>query len=226
MPVILEEVDPSWIEDGWGIQGDQNEVRFDDDIPWDITAWTRDNPDQDDFNCCAPAPIGCPTSVTFNGLEFCCIANDCAFPIAGSTRFFEPPTVNGVSMSLTDISSLPDCPIFCQGEDKELGRTTYVDQDCLIGPFDDTTIVNAYILQKDGIWHIALFGGGPGTMFFHATTADISSPVSNDLSCDIPDRCARNLDDLDPELEVCLFGGIFGVFVTIGAINGTATISI
>ncbi len=72
MPVILEEVNPSWVEDGWGIQGDQNEVRFDDDIPWDITAWTRDHPDQSDFNCCAPPPTGCP-SVTLNGLEFCCV---------------------------------------------------------------------------------------------------------------------------------------------------------
>ncbi len=69
MPSILEQVQPSWIEDGWGIQGDQNEVRFDDDIPWDITAWTRDHPDESDFNCCAPS--GCP-SVTFSELEFCC----------------------------------------------------------------------------------------------------------------------------------------------------------
>ncbi len=55
---LLEEYEPSWIQDGWQIQGEQNETRFDDDIPWDITAWTRDHPDQSDFNCCAAV---CPS---------------------------------------------------------------------------------------------------------------------------------------------------------------------
>ncbi len=59
MPSILEEVQPSWVEDGWGIQGEQDEYRFDDDLPWDITAWTRDHPDQSDFNCCATSGVCC-----------------------------------------------------------------------------------------------------------------------------------------------------------------------
>ncbi len=78
MPVILEEINPSWIDDGWGIQGEQDEYRFDDDLPWDITAWTRDQQtqDQQDFNCCGP-PFDCtipdlPTiTLVYDGVEQC-----------------------------------------------------------------------------------------------------------------------------------------------------------
>lgn len=57
----LEGIEPSWIQDGWQIQGEQNEARFDDDIPWDITAWTRDRQtqDQQDFNCCTNTGACC-----------------------------------------------------------------------------------------------------------------------------------------------------------------------
>ncbi len=171
--------------------------------------------------------VGCPNTVTFSGLEFCCIANNCEFPPAGSTKYFEPPTINGVTIPLSDISFPPDCPIFCQADAPDspaLGITTYSDQDCSAGASDDTIpFLTASVLKKDGVWHIALTDGGFGTFFFYATTTDISGPVANILSCDTPDRCARNLDDMDPELEVCLFGGIFGVFVLIGGFNGTAT---
>ncbi len=89
----LEGVEPSWIQDGWGIQGDQNEVRFDDDIPWDLIAWTRDHPDQSDFNCCKPT--SCP-SVTFSGVEYCCGCNQVYFDgVIGA--------LNGVDFPLTSL---------------------------------------------------------------------------------------------------------------------------
>ncbi len=83
----LEGIEPSWIQDGWQIQGEQNETRFDDDIPWDITAWTRDQQtqDQQDFNCCQPTCIfNCPTDpfqatidVTISGISPCPGYIDC-----------------------------------------------------------------------------------------------------------------------------------------------------
>ncbi len=168
----------------------------------------------------------CPNNVTFNGLEFCCIENDCGNPLSGSTKYFEPPAINGVAVTVSDQSNLPDCPIFCFGDAPDtpaLGVTTYVDQNCSLVVFDGTTpFLTAVVLKKDGVWHIALFDGGFGTIFFYATTTSVSSPVANELSCNTPDRCQINLDDLDPELETCLFGGIAGVMTYRGGFNGTA----
>ncbi len=114
MPSILEEVQPSWVEDGWGIQGEQDEYRFDDDLPWDITAWTRDQQtqDQQDFNCCKKTGcccfqvfisftsadpgsdgchydtvIDCSSGVPFGSFNTCCSGSVNAFAVG---KFIQP----------------------------------------------------------------------------------------------------------------------------------------
>lgn len=46
--VNLGDYEPSWMTDGGGISGEQNQPDLDDYTPWDTTAWSRDN-QQDDF---------------------------------------------------------------------------------------------------------------------------------------------------------------------------------
>ncbi len=37
----LNEFSPSWMEDGGGISGEQNDPDFSDNLQWDTTAWSR-----------------------------------------------------------------------------------------------------------------------------------------------------------------------------------------
>ncbi len=62
MPDVLE-VEPSWALDGFGVSGEQDEYRFDDDIPWDITAWTRDHQAEDSDQLCCAQPPCCPRPI-------------------------------------------------------------------------------------------------------------------------------------------------------------------
>ncbi len=46
---ILNEFNPSWMEDGGGITGEQNYPDFSDNLQWDTNAWSRVQDDQDVF---------------------------------------------------------------------------------------------------------------------------------------------------------------------------------
>lgn len=43
----LGDFNPSWMEDGGGIYGEQTEPDFSNNQVWDTNAWSRQNPDQD-----------------------------------------------------------------------------------------------------------------------------------------------------------------------------------
>ncbi len=204
MPVILEEVDPSWIEDGWGIQGDQNEVRFDDDIPWDITAWTRDNQSEDsDHLCCAPPPT-CPC-ITFTGVEFCCSSDD---PPQG---YFE----DAITHPCDFLNDKPFCVraitndlcTYCTNDDACIGGLSSSGLNIWFGNCDtheDSFSSNIFLntVFIGGLWHIfAYVASSPffGT-FFYGTTTDLGIPAENQItSC---------MDDLtiDNEATNCIFG--------------------
>ncbi len=44
----LNEFNPSWIEDGLGISGEQPDVSFDNQFQWDTTAWSRENAQEEE----------------------------------------------------------------------------------------------------------------------------------------------------------------------------------
>ncbi len=44
----MSEFNPSWMEDGGGITGEQGEPSFDSNAAWDTNAWSRQNMDQGD----------------------------------------------------------------------------------------------------------------------------------------------------------------------------------
>ena len=63
----LSDYDPSWMQDGYGITGDQGEPDLNDDTQWDTNAWSRDQ-QQDDFtgaggSCLPSSPPDTGTSV-------------------------------------------------------------------------------------------------------------------------------------------------------------------
>ncbi len=53
---VMSEFNPSWMEDGGGIIGEQGEPSFDSNAAWDTNAWSRQNEDQGDAfaNTCTP----------------------------------------------------------------------------------------------------------------------------------------------------------------------------
>ncbi len=61
----LNEFNPSWIEDGGGIIGEQSDSSFDNQLQWDTTAWSRDNQQQSDASGAGPCnPSAPPASGT------------------------------------------------------------------------------------------------------------------------------------------------------------------
>ncbi len=46
----LNEFNPSWMEDGGGITGEQGEPNFDSNQGWDTNAWSRENYAGEDFS--------------------------------------------------------------------------------------------------------------------------------------------------------------------------------
>ncbi len=53
----LNEFNPSWMEDGGGVIGEQSDVSFDNQLQWDTNAWSRDNAqgvEQPPHGDCAP----------------------------------------------------------------------------------------------------------------------------------------------------------------------------
>ncbi len=223
MPVILEEVQPSWVEDGWGIQGEQNEVRFDDDIPWDITAWTRDRQAEDaDQTCCAPA--GCPTSIEFTGITFCCAC----VPGAPGTRiqFYELPfdpdfglAINDLVLPLTPTSSvITGCP-FCDFENyflaAKINSGTSICPDESSEDTSDLYIV--YVKLISGTWYVAVLGHDLQTIFFYGTSAD-PSLITNEI-----EDCTLSPATWDNPLIECIFGATRD-FCSV-AFGGTATLT-
>ncbi len=63
----LTEFNPSWLEDGGGVIGEQSDSSFDNQLQWDTTAWSRDNQQQSDASgagpCTPSAPPGSGTHI-------------------------------------------------------------------------------------------------------------------------------------------------------------------
>ncbi len=63
----MNEFNPSWMEDGGGISGEQNDPDFSDNMQWDTNAWSRveDNPDEFGGGGCISAAGSPPGSGTY-----------------------------------------------------------------------------------------------------------------------------------------------------------------
>ncbi len=56
----LNEFNPSWLEDGGGVIGEQSDSGFDNQLQWDTTAWSRDNQQQSDASGAGPCTPSAP----------------------------------------------------------------------------------------------------------------------------------------------------------------------
>ncbi len=67
--------------------------------------------------CCTPTPpTGCPASVTFSGVEFCCACSDPSNPDDNRMLLIEDPDVgllNGIAWNLNKEGAFGDCPDVC-----------------------------------------------------------------------------------------------------------------
>ncbi len=212
----LSAVQPSWIQDGYGIQGEQDEYRFDDDLPWDITAWTRDHPDQDDFtpSCCA---VACPTSITFNGIEFCCACTD---EFSSRVEFFEDPMYGVINdVPFTDFLEDHACdPFLCYNNSSLLLPFRINDPNCPDGSEDVNSFpftISARLVA--GIWHVGVgVTDNSGLVIFYGFGADPSS-ITNTIT-----DCTLSPTEFDNALTQCFGDPINSCSV---AKNGTATLA-
>lgn len=68
----VSDFNPSWMEDGGGISGEQGEPNFDSNTGWDTNAWSRQNDSPEDFS-----PAG---------------SNDCEPPSADTSKIYVKAT--------------------------------------------------------------------------------------------------------------------------------------
>ncbi len=214
MPSILEQVQPSWIEDGWGIQGDQNEVRFDDDIPWDITAWTRDNQAEDsDQLCCNP--LVCPC-IEFSDVGFCCIedVNNEYYEDIGTNPF---AVLNGRPFCLAG-GDIGLC-VFCTNDDDcdgsiNFGGLTLFARDCDTHAPAGSATISLDVATIAGVRYVLAYPGSSptGGVFYWGTTA------GNEIV-----SCGGTIN-IDGPFTDCVYGGPIGDLPIIG-FGGTVSVA-
>ncbi len=212
MPSVLEEVQPSWIEDGWGIQGEQDEYRFDDDIPWDITAWTRDNQTEDsDQLCCNP--LVCPC-IEFSDVQFCCNEDV-------NTEFYEDGTdlfavLNGRPFCLAQVGDTP-C-LHCSNDDLcdgtlNAGGLTIRARTCDTHDPAGATSIFLDVATISGVRYIRAYPASDPTSVFYFGTSS-----GNEIA-----ECGGTIN-IDGPFTDCVYGGPIGDLTIVG-FGGTVSVA-
>ncbi len=195
MPSILEQVQPSWIEDGGGIQGEQDEYRFDDDIPWDITAWTRDNQTEDSDQLCCEKKCPC---IEFSDVQFCCIEDI-------NTEFYEDvftnpfAVLNGRPFCLAQIGDTP-C-LHCSNDDLcdgtlNAGGLTIRARLCDTHDPAGSTSIFLDVATISGVRYIRAYpASDPASVFYFGTSA------GNEIV-----SCGGTIN-IDGPFTDCVYGG-------------------
>ncbi len=162
-----------------------------------------------------PPPAGCPTSVTFNGVEFCCSCN----PSVGAfSEYYEDVDnqLNGVPIPVGTILGV--CT-YCQ---YDAGGVVHLANNAGVScpvtdPFETGLELTLEFTQSASVWYVMLYLRPEATIIFYGTTTDTSMPIANLLTdCGLtPTTFSNPMVDCDPDN----LGGEFCV----AAKNGTAT---
>ncbi len=169
--------------------------------------------------CCGPTPpTVCPTSVTFSGIEFCCVPGGSGT----SAMLFEDSgadpieVINDTPFSLLDIDPAAPCDTRCSGQ-TDLGIHNWNSSDCTTSPTGDTvTGIALFVVHAAGIWYVLALTAADGVILFYGTTTNPATPIANQVIC-------NNTVEYDNDAFTCLFDGpsmLLGV-----AENGTATLN-
>ncbi len=160
---------------------------------------------------CDPSPCetpACPTSITFNGIEFCCACDGGG----GFLQFYEDPmlgVVNDVAWELPVDGTFNDCTHVCFNN----GQFPGVDGIFLPvldngdhcpseGDFAGVLSLTVFVSFIAGVWTVLLVVEG-GFIFFYGTSADPSS-ISNDIT-----GCSLDPVTWDNTLVDCINSGPF-----------------
>jgi hypothetical protein len=186
-----------------------------------------------------PPPVGCPTSGGFISIEFSGVNFDCGCIIEGvGTSYTDLITedsaqpFNGVPVGMfPHTSACSDC-MWYPAVDNVLflhHKVFYdVAEDCTGFVASDATLAERSVVVRctAGTWEVFVYTGHAsgaiiGIALFYGTATDISSPISNSLSCQ------NTPVTIDNPLVNCFFGtGSGGVVMPIAAHGGSATITL
>ncbi len=164
-------------------------------------------------------PTGCPTSITFNGVEFCCA---CVDDTGSRVEFFEDPdlgVINDVPFSPFTQNNVCDPFICINNSSLSLPfRLSLVDFICPTG-IEDPGVLPFTISARlvSGIWHVGVgITDSSGLVVFYGFGSNPSS-ITNSLT-----DCTLTQSTFDNALTQCFGEPI--VACSVGK-NGTASLT-
>ncbi len=164
--------------------------------------------------CCTPAPpTGCPVSVTFNGLEFCCACDG----FGGAIEWFEDADnhLNGIPIPVGSFTTLCD---FCQ-YDREgaVSLRANFGSECPVTDDFGTSDLTLELTNSGGVWYIMLYFKGLRNILFNGTTT--GTVANNDFT-----DCTLTTQTFSNPMVTCDPDNLGGDFCVV-AKNGTATLN-
>ncbi len=167
-----------------------------------------------DPNCCC----GCPTSITFSGIEFCC---SCTGDSSTLIQFFEDPdfaVLNGVAWPLPLDAPFGSCPQVCFNDDVPLFFRVG-ESGCPTGSEDPAgpASLSIFVALISGVWYVMIYVAA-NFLLFYGSSADPSS-IPNSLT-----DCTTTIDTFDNPMLDCIHGGPDDN-LCVNAKNGTAVLT-
>ncbi len=166
--------------------------------------------------CCAPTPTGCPASITFSGIQFCCA---CA-GVSGRVQFYEDVllgVINGVTFPLTELACNDTSQVCVNETDLFLPERDTNTSDCPTGAESPGVVpLSIDVKLVSGVWYVAVGLVNVQLIVFYGSGANPSS-IANDET-----DCTLSVATVDNPITRC-FGTTLDVCV-VGK-NGTAALT-
>ncbi len=168
-----------------------------------------------------PPPTGCPATITFSGVEFCCACD----PSAGRVQFFEEDLggglglMNGIDFPISETTCIDESQL-CFNDSNLLLQDHIRGDEVCPDEGSDLNSENFSIFVKivSGIWHVAVWESfGNRFILFYGTGSDPSS-ISNTIT-----DCTLTSGEFDNAITECLTGT--SITSCSAAKNGTATLN-
>ncbi len=167
-----------------------------------------------------PPPTGCPTSITFDGIEFCC---SCVLPEGSNPIQFHEDIIDDFEYHINGTFPLSggtgiDCDFCFNDADSVLLAQISDDTDCPTGSETSFPVpIIIYVTQVSDIFYVLVLSGFFDEIFFSGSNA--GTTISNNISaCSFPDP-----DTFDDPLIECLFSR--PISECVAGKNGTVTLN-
>ncbi len=146
----------------------------------------------------------------------CCDCPSRASPCDNCVASCPTVTFSGVTFCCFDFTSLTEPPN--TGGEQAIGITFYANEDCTEDIGTSQAFIDVQVALISGIWHVLAGSLSNNWIFFYGTTANLSVPAVNSITC------TGAGVTLDNALTACFFGGAH-TFDFANAGGGIATFS-